>query len=163
MLEPLADRVNLQLIDIEIPNPSRSVEITFRNRAGANCKKSSCRVKSIEDPNTVSKGGSGPPSEYPVFKRWNFTMTVPISEGISSFTVEVSDKSPNSASTVVYTNNGHGYPYDDTILVQRNLSCFNPSPDGFLNLTVAVSIIHISNFVHTFTNVLSGSRQLQNH
>lgn len=97
-----------------------------------------CRVNGIEDSSTVTKGGSGPPSEYPVFKRWNFTTTVPISEGISDFTVQVTDKTKTDVSTAIYTNNGHGYPYDDTLLIQPRLSCFNPSPDGFLNVTVAV-------------------------
>lgn len=76
---------------------------------------------------------------------------MPISEGISSFTVQITDKSKNGVSTAVYTNNGHNYPYDDTMLIQHDQSCFNPSPDGFLNITVAVGIPFFGNGVRAFT------------
>lgn len=65
---------------------------------------------------------------------------IPVSEGLSGFNVEVTDKGQTHLKSLVYTNNGYGFPFADTILPQFDMSCIDGSAIGLPNLTVAVSI-----------------------
>ncbi len=100
-----------------------------------------CRsVQAIEDPNSATYTTFTKPSRhFPEFKRYDFTTVIPISEGLAGFNVQVTDKQQTSSKSVVYTNNGHGFPFSDTILPQFELSCIDGSTTGLLNLTIAVS------------------------
>lgn len=64
---------------------------------------------------------------------------IPASEGLAGFEVEVTDRQQKNSKSVVYTNNGHGFPFSDAILPQFELSCIDGSTNGLLNLTIAVS------------------------
>lgn len=68
-----------------------------------------------------------------------FSTVIAIEQGISGFDVEVVDTINGVANSTVYTNSGHGFPFDDTIVTQPKLSCSEVSYHGLMNLTVAVS------------------------
>ncbi|KAK4157299.1 hypothetical protein C8A00DRAFT_29724 [Chaetomidium leptoderma] len=72
----------------------------------------------------------------PSFGWWNFTMSVPISQGLASFTVEVLD----DGSPTMHTNGGTGFPVETDIIPQARLSCsaVYMGKKYSLNLTVTV-------------------------
>lgn len=101
-------------------------------------------VQAIEDPTSATFTAFKNSSRYyPVFKRYDFTTTIPVSEGLAGFNVEVTDKQQTGSKSVAYTNNGHGFPFTDTIIPQFERSCIDGSTPGLLNLTIAVSILFL--------------------
>lgn len=134
-----------QLVDQFGPNPDRSVKITFRNRFGDDCAKTkSCiTAQATVDEQSWSTSSTGQGPGFPIFKKYLFSAEIPLTKGISSFTVAVTDKVDGKAKTTTYTNNGKGFPFDDTIATQPNLSCADRFSSGLFNVTVAVSQ-HIS-------------------
>ncbi len=74
---------------------------------------------------------------------YNFEATIPVAQGVSSFTVEVVDNT--TGSSTIHNNGGSGFPLSDAIQPQLARSVqtliFDPAftlPTQ-LNLTVAVS------------------------
>jgi hypothetical protein len=63
-------------------------------------------------------------------------MTVPATQGFSSFTVELVD----DGQTTIYNNSGNGFPVEMDLIPQASLSCgYTALGKGYtLNLTVAV-------------------------
>lgn len=72
----------------------------------------------------------------PAFEWWNFTATVPVSQGLDSFTVEVI----NDGQSTVHTNGGDGFPLETDLIPQTQLSCgaVYMGRAYLLNLTVGV-------------------------
>lgn len=99
---------------------------------------------------TTSRGltaGCGYPNCGPSYTYYRFNSTIPVEQGISSFTVEIIDGSTGRAT--VYNNGGGGFPVSDAILPMFSLSSqslitIDGSDQLQLNLTAAVSIIHDS-------------------
>jgi hypothetical protein len=85
-------------------------------------------------------GGLYPP--FPNFTIYTFETDLPISEGVSSFTVEVI----HSGKRAVHDNEGHEFPFSDAFQPQISRSLVTrgtgPGPVFLeLNLTVAVGLI----------------------
>jgi hypothetical protein len=75
----------------------------------------------------------------PTFGWWNFTSTVPASQGFSSFTIKTTDGS----NTVTYDNEKKGYPVSTAFFPISSSSCMATlaSTTGFIiNVTAAVSL-----------------------
>ncbi|UKZ52527.1 hypothetical protein TrVGV298_006304 [Trichoderma virens] len=72
------------------------------------------------------------------FWTYPFSVEVPLAQGISSFDVEVVDNINGVINSTLHTNGGHGFPFDDTILTQPQLSCSEVHSEGLMNLTVAI-------------------------
>lgn len=123
-------------------DPGRKVKLHFRPRSGEDCSKSnSCVVAEAAEfsfsRSLYHQGG------YPYFKKYKFNQQVPIAEGVSAFDVEVIDtQKDGSVKTTMHTNGRNGFPFDDTILTQPDLSCVNHRDAGLFNLTVAVGHSH---------------------
>lgn len=121
------------------PNPDRTVKIQFRPRGST---QTCAQSKACFSTAAVADAGSWTASQYePIaFKRYPFSVKVGLAKGVSSFEVVVNDKQDNGkVKTTTYTNGGAGFPIDDTLLTQPQLSCAEQSSKGALALTVAVS------------------------
>lgn len=73
------------------------------------------------------------------FWTYPFTVEVPLAQGISGFDVEVIDNINGVTNSTLHTNGDNGFPFDDTLLTQPQLSCTETHTEGLMNLTVAVS------------------------
>jgi hypothetical protein len=80
----------------------------------------------------------GAPPEFPLFRKYRFEAQVPLSTGVSGFTVDVTDKVGGKTETKHYDNNRKRFPFSDTLIPQAALSCATDSGNGLLNLTIAV-------------------------
>ncbi|KAH8885377.1 heme peroxidase [Thozetella sp. PMI_491] len=68
---------------------------------------------------------------------YTFSTVIPISQGISSFTVEISDSTTNTSA--MYDNSGHRFPLPDMLQPQiKRSSVISSTSSIILNLTVAV-------------------------
>lgn len=120
--------------------PDRSVEIVVYPRSGVDCiKTNSCiRTKAAVDFQSWTATSYGLPPTYPLFRKYNFQVDVPIQTGISGFTVVVTDKVNGKPKTTTYDNAGKRFPFQDTVVIQPNLSCGGRFGSGLLDVTVAV-------------------------
>jgi hypothetical protein len=86
------------------------------------------------------------------FTYFNFQAFVTISQGVSSFTVEIVDG--DTSASVIQDNGGNGFPWSDTLQPQLDLSHLDypfPGNPSVINLTlhlvVAVSLTPLSSAV----------------
>lgn len=86
------------------------------------------------------------------FWTYPFTVEVPLAQGISGFDVEVIDYINGVTNSTLHTNGGHGFPFDDTLLTQPQLSCTETQSEGLMNLTVAVSSHTLIRCLHLASN-----------
>jgi hypothetical protein len=122
----------IQIDDEALPNP-RQVLIHFKPRTpGTTAIPGALATKRFK--NTTAWHPYSPSFEW-----WNFTTTVPISQGLSSFTVKVVD----GGTSTTYSNGGNGFPLETDIIPQAQLSCGTVFMGrGYVfNLTVAVSLL----------------------
>lgn len=71
--------------------------------------------------------------------QWHeFSHTLPADTSISNFNVTVQGPS----GTKTYTNNGHGYPVQDRIMLQKDQSCLNTddASTGYFPLTIVAAV-----------------------
>ena len=101
--------------------------------------KSCTTAQATADEQSWTTSSTGQRPAFPLFKKYLFSADIPLAKGISSFTVAVTDKVDGKPKTITYTNNGKGFPFDDTIVTQPNLSCADRFSSGLFNVTVAVS------------------------
>ncbi len=93
-------------------------------------------VNATTDANMI--GGAGYPN-LAQFGYYAFEAEVPAAQGVSSFVVETVDA---TGASTVHDNEGHGFPYQDSVLPQKSSSCqFSVDNGTLLNLTVAVSYL----------------------
>ncbi|KAL7930167.1 heme peroxidase [Trichoderma chlorosporum] len=123
----------IRLIGSVAANPNRSIKLHIHPRTGL---KSSPTVS-----NSIPAFASGhvmygnPPL---TFWTYPFSVVVPLDQGISAFDVEVVDNINGVTNSTLHTNGGNGFPFDDTILTQPQLSCTEVEDVGLMNLTVAM-------------------------
>ncbi|KAL6793050.1 heme peroxidase [Trichoderma sp. SZMC 28012] len=127
----------IRVIGTVAANPNRSIKLHIHPRAGVTCMPAKpCTVS-----NNIPAFASGhvmygnPPL---TFWTYPFTVEVPLAQGISGFDVEVIDNINGVTNSTLHTNGGHGFPFDDTLLTQPQLSCTETHTEGLMNLTVAV-------------------------
>src|ERR1700761_6976305 len=106
---------------------NRQVTIHYTARDGTACPE----CPSI--PATTNSSFTGTGFIVPSFSFYLFSATIPVSRGISSFTVQISD---GSASTNA-TNGGAGFPVQDSVIFQESRSC--ATFGGGASLVAAVS------------------------
>jgi hypothetical protein len=118
-------------------DPGRKVKIHFRPRYGS-CSNTKCIVADAPEMyfsrSLYHQGG------FPYFKKYRFVQEIPISQGVSAFDVEVIDVAQDGTTTrTMHTNGGKGFPFDEAIVTQSDLTCDGHRGTGLFNLTVAVS------------------------
>jgi len=69
------------------------------------------------------------------FTFYNFNTTIPLSDGVSSFDVEVLD----GGKSIVHTNGGSGFPLPDRIILQPEFSCQDITGGPVMNFTIVVT------------------------
>ncbi|KAH8882086.1 heme peroxidase [Thozetella sp. PMI_491] len=125
-------------------DPNRVVRIYFRPRSGKTCLQNQGDQDCIIVNATPDAGDwTGPYyGNTPPFRRYSFSVNISTSKGYSGYDVEVLDKDKRT----VFDNNGGGFHFDDSVLIQRNLGCVTgPSGPNFsINITVAVSTSRIA-------------------
>ncbi|KAK3293980.1 heme peroxidase [Chaetomium fimeti] len=117
-------------IDDNLPTDSRQVFIHFKPRSP-----STPAIPPVEA-TRLSENTTAWHPYAPSFEWWNFTTTVPASQGFESFTVEVVD----DGQSTVHANGGGGFPLQTDLIPQNHLSCSSVylGRAYLLNLTVAV-------------------------
>ncbi|OLN84494.1 WSC domain-containing protein-like protein 5 [Colletotrichum chlorophyti] len=99
-----------------------SVTINYKNRnGGTTCGSSSCTFTMTQQQG-LTKGLEDTFAWYPI------SQNVPVSSGISSFTVTINR---SDGSSTLFDNNGNGYPIQDGVFLQTDQSCLiQNSGDG---------------------------------
>jgi hypothetical protein len=116
----------------------RQVYVHLRPRSGKDCVTTNSCVKAVAKTNTgmISTGFFRPQ----VFTWYSFEQAVPLDYGISSFSVEL----VQDGTSVIENNGGGGFPFQDIVLPQLQLSCtggvFESTSVAHLNATVAVGV-----------------------
>ncbi|KAH8886022.1 heme peroxidase [Thozetella sp. PMI_491] len=133
----------VRIANTELPTQDSQVLIHLRPR--------NCTACPTPQPSSVATGTTSPtmvstcvyPNCGPGFTYYDFKTIIPISQGVSSFTVEIADES--TGISALYDNGGQGFPLSDALLPQITLSTQyliayiqNASSTIQLNLTAAV-------------------------
>ncbi|KAL7784529.1 heme peroxidase [Trichoderma ceciliae] len=128
---------SIRLIGSVAANPNRTIKLHFHPRSGRKCSKTNpCLVSSnIPAFSSVHVMYGNPPLTFWVYP---FSTVIPIRQGVSGFDVEVVDNVNGVTNSKLYTNGGHGFLFDDTIVTQPKLSCSEVAFSGLMNLTVAI-------------------------
>ncbi|KAH8896760.1 heme peroxidase [Thozetella sp. PMI_491] len=112
-------------------DPDRTVRVHFKPRSGA-CSDDCVAVdvtSSLSDWGATFYGGK-------LIRYHYFSATIPASQGVSSFNVEIID----SGDSALYDNGGNGFPFDDTVLVQEDLSCIGDEVTGGSPITIITAV-----------------------
>ncbi|KAI2623449.1 heme peroxidase [Xylaria nigripes] len=91
---------------------AKSVSLTYKDRSGGSCRDLGCTYTA--DLLGATEGFDDTFVWFPI------DTDIPVSSGISSFTLTVN---MNSGTSKVYDNNGNSYPLTDDILMQKPQSC----------------------------------------
>jgi hypothetical protein len=128
------------LDDTRGANNNRQVRVHLRPRSGVACSDNEpCSIVNATTGGSMFTGTFY--ANGPFFRFYTFQATIPASQGVSSFLVEVTDQ----GNTTIYDNGGEGFPWDDSILPQLDPSMSCLQRDGttqHLKLTVAVGCSH---------------------
>ncbi|KAK7403740.1 hypothetical protein QQX98_010479 [Neonectria punicea] len=105
-----------------------SVHLTFANRKG----KGSTVIKTEHAGNSTGLYGE-------TFAWYEFSTTIKLSSGISKFNIHLTV--PSKKETTKYTNGGHGYLVDDSVLYQEDVSCVSRTTmNGTRRFTIRVAV-----------------------
>jgi hypothetical protein len=135
MILPLTRR---QILEDGSSSSAREVRLHFAPRPGVTCSDAEpCTVvtAATEDGFTAT----GIYSRGTKFTFYSFSATIPLSQDVSSFNVEIVD----GGKSVTERNGGSGFPIEETLLLQHSSSClfFNSGRDGInYRVSIAVSI-----------------------
>ncbi|KAK3325520.1 hypothetical protein B0H66DRAFT_548554 [Apodospora peruviana] len=109
------------------PSAIQDLTFTWKDRTGGNnCGSGSC--SQTFELQGVSQGFDDTFGFFPI------STTIPVSAGISSFTVKIN---LNDGTSQTYDNNGNSYPLSDAIILQKPQSCL-AQETGALTVTALV-------------------------
>ncbi|KAK4228208.1 putative fungistatic metabolite [Podospora fimiseda] len=99
----------------EVPGSTiTNVVLTWKDRSGGNSCGSLSHCSTTATMQGVATGFDDTFAMFPI------EATIPISAGISSFTVTINR---NDGSSELYDNNGNSYPLSDAVILQKTQSC----------------------------------------
>ncbi|KAL6861941.1 heme peroxidase [Trichoderma novae-zelandiae] len=117
-------------------NPNRTIKLHFHPRAGVCTDSQPC---TISDNFAAFASGHVMYGNPPLtFWTYPFSTAIPLAQGVSGFDVEVVDNVNGVINSTLYKNGGNGFPFDDTIVTQPQLSCSEVTSEGRLDLSVAI-------------------------